>query len=223
MKAMILAAGRGERMRPLTDTLPKPLLPVGGRPLIVHLIEKLARAGLRDIVINHSYLGSAIEHALADGAQYGVRIRYSPESDGPLETGGGIHRALPLLGDVPFLVINGDVWTDYPFEKLLAISIDLAHLVLVDNPSHHPQGDFALREGIVGDDGLPRFTFAGVGVYRPALFAQCQPGRFPLAPLLRQAMKNGHVSGEHHSGYWLDVGTPTRLQELDRLLSRAGN
>lgn len=214
---MILAAGRGERMRPLTDAVPKPLLPVAGRPLVVHLIERLVHAGFNDLVINYSYLGSAIERALADGAAYGAKIRYSAEPEGALETGGGIHRALPLLGD-SFLVINGDVWTDYPLADLARAPVGLAHLVMIDNPSHHPQGDFVLRDGVVSEVGAARLTFAGIGVYRSALFAGCSAGRFPLAPLLRRAMGEGKVSGERYAGRWFDVGTPQRLQELDRLL-----
>lgn len=221
MKAMILAAGRGERMRPLTDHTPKPLLRAGGKPLIVHHIERLAAAGLRDIVINHAHLGERIEAALGDGADLGVRIRYSPEGKA-LETGGGIFRALPLLGPDPFLVVNGDVWTDVDFFALTIAPGDLAHLVLVDNPPHHPQGDFTLCERRVlagGIDGLPRLTFSGIGLYHPELFAGCAPGAFPLAPLLRSAMARGLVSGTHHRGAWIDIGTPERLAELDRALA----
>lgn len=214
---MILAAGRGERMRPLTDNTPKPLLRAGGRTLIEHTIGALADAGFRDVVINHAYLGNAIEAALGDGSRYGVRIHYSPERDGALETGGGIHRALPMLGE-SFAVVNGDIWTDYPFERLKEPA-GLAHLVLIDNPAHHPQGDFVLEGNLVRSEGAGRLTFSGVGVYRAALFTQCKPGRFPLAPLLRGAMANGQVTGEHYNGAWLDVGTPERLRELDILLS----
>lgn len=220
MRAMILAAGRGERMRPLTDRVPKPLLPVGGRPLIEHLIAALVRAGYVELVINHSYLGAAIEQALGDGGRFGARIRYSPEPDGALETGGGIHRALALLGG-EFLVVNGDVWTDYPFERLARGPAGSAHLVLVDNPVHHPQGDFALRNGMVHENAGPRFTYAGIGVFRAALFARCTAGRFALAPLLREAITQGQVSGEHYRGRWIDVGTPERLEALDRLLAHA--
>lgn len=220
MKAMILAAGRGERMRPLTDHTPKPLLPAGGKPLIVHHLERLAAAGLCDIVINHAHLGRQIEAALRDGGAFGVRIRYSPEGKA-LETGGGIFRALPLLGPDPFLVLNGDVWTDIDFAGLQLAPGDLAHLILVDNPPHHPVGDFALHDGRVladGQDGAPRLTFSGVGVYHPGLFAGCTPGAFPLAPLLRSAMARRLVSGSHHRGAWIDIGTPQRLAELDRML-----
>ncbi len=218
MKAMILAAGRGNRMRPLTDQIPKPLLEVGGRPLIQYHLERLAAAGLRDIVINHAHLGEQIEARLGDGGWLGVRIRYSPEPTA-LETGGGIFKALPLLGPEPFLVINGDIWCDLDPASLALAEMDLAHLVLVDNPAHHPGGDFVLREGRVYPEGEPRLTFSGIGIYRPALFADCQPGAFPLAPLLRRAMLAGRVSGRHHAGSWLDIGTPERLTELDRCLS----
>jgi MurNAc alpha-1-phosphate uridylyltransferase len=218
---MILAAGRGERMRPLTDHTPKPLLRAGGKPLIVHHIERLAAAGLRDIVVNHAHLGGQIEATLGDGSALGVHIRYSPEGQA-LETGGGIFRALPLLGPNPFLVVNGDVWTDIDFSALTIAPRDLAHLVLVDNPPHHPQGDFTLRERRVlagGLDGSPRLTFSGIGIYHPKLFTGCMPGAFPLAPLLRSAMAHGLVSGTHHRGAWIDIGTPERLAELDRDLA----
>jgi len=214
---MILAAGRGERMRPLTDETPKPLLPVGGRPLIVWQIERLARAGIRDLVINHAHLGQMIETALGDGAAWGVRIRYSAEGEGrALETGGGIFRALPLLGDGPFLVVNGDIWSDIDLAGLELAEGDLAHLVMVDNPPHHPAGDFHLAGDRLYAEGEPRLTFSGIGVYRRGLFADCQPGAFPLAPLLRTAMHLGRVGGVHHTGQWVDVGTPQRLVEIER-------
>ncbi len=220
MKAMILAAGRGERMRPLTDHTPKPLLPAGGKPLIVHHIERLAAAGLRDIVINHAHLGEQIETALGNGAGLGVNIAYSPEGEGrALETGGGIYKALTLLGPDPFLVINADIWTDLDFANLTLAPGDLAHLVLVDNPPHHPKGDFVLSHGRVLTNGDSRLTFSGIGVYHPALFAGCTPGAFPLAPLLRSAMTRGLVGGSHHRGMWIDIGTPQRLADLDRMLS----
>ena len=218
---MILAAGRGERMRPLTDHTPKPLLPVGGCSLIEHLIAALAAAGVRDLVINTAHLGAQIVAALGDGHRHGVRIAYSPEPDGALETGGGIFQALSLLGDAPFLVVNGDVWTDYPFSHLPRQPATLAHLVLVDNPSHHPDGDFGLEGDRVVTDNAHRLTFAGIGVYSPKLFAGCTPGRFPLAPLLRAAMARGAVTGEHYAGTWSDVGTPARLQAIDAALRRA--
>ena len=218
MKAMILAAGRGNRMRPLTDRIPKPLLEAGGKPLIQYHIERLAAAGIRDLVINHAHLGEQIEAALGDGRTLGVRIRYSPERPA-LETGGGIFRALPLLGPDPFLVINGDVWTDLDPSGLRLAASDLAHLVLVGNPGHHPGGDFALVEGRVALEGDTRLTYSGIGLYSPKLFADCAPGVFPLAPLLRRAILERRVSGVRYPGQWLDIGTPERLAELDRLLS----
>lgn len=218
MKAMILAAGRGERMRPLTDTTPKPLLRAGGRMLIEYHIENLVRAGHCDIVVNHAHLGAQIEAALGDGSRYGARIVYSPEPEGALETGGGILQALPLLGDGPFVVVNGDIWSDLDYRALPHDTDDLAHLVLVDNPAHHPAGDFHLHGARVDGEGLPRLTFSGIGVYRAGLFAGCAPGRFPLAPLLRAAMQRGAVGGVHHTGRWWDIGTPERLARLDELL-----
>lgn len=220
MKAMILAAGRGERMRPLTDHTPKPLLRAGGMALIEYHIHALVRAGFRDIVINHAHLGEQIERALGDGSRYQARLHYSPEGEGrALETGGGIFRALPLLGDEPFVVVNGDIWTDYPFAQLRRMPHGLAHLVLVDNPPHHPRGDFHLAGERVESEGEPKLTFSGIGLYRRALFDGCSDGPFPLAPLLRQAMAQGQVSGEHYRGHWIDVGTPQRLSELDGWLS----
>jgi MurNAc alpha-1-phosphate uridylyltransferase len=226
MKVMILAAGRGERMRPLTDHTPKPLLPVGGKPLIAWHLERLAAAGLRDVVINHAHLGSQIEHALGDGSRWGLSIRYSPEPEGALETAGGIANALPLLGsDEPFLVVNGDIFCDWDAAGAVR-SGDLAHLVLVPNPQHHPQGDFCLSGGRVEvectpstDDDAQTLTFSGIGVYRPQIFAGVARGqKAKLAPLLRAAMAGNQVSGELHRGSWVDVGTPQRLDELDRQL-----
>jgi len=217
MKAMILAAGRGERMRPLTDRMPKPLLRAGDRSLIEHHIHRLSAAGYRDLIVNHAHLGEQIEEALGDGARWGVSIRYSPE-EAPLETGGGIFRALPMVGPEPFLVVNGDIWIDLDFAGLRRPPQGLAHLVLVPNPPHHPTGDFVLHNGLVRSNGGAKLTFSGVGLYRPELFAGCKPGRFALAPLLRQAMTQGQVSGELHPGTWIDVGTPERLQALDRML-----
>ena len=219
---MILAAGRGERMRPLTDTTPKPLLQVGARALIEYHIIALVQAGFPDIVINHAWLGSQIEDFLGDGSRYGARIRYSPEGEKGLETGGGIRRALPLLGDGPFVVVNGDIWTDYPFAHLPHTLPGLAHLVVVPNPDFNPSGDFALRDGIIHNTGGPRYTFSGIGVYDARLFEHCHEARFPLAPLLRQAADAGQVSGECHSGRWSDIGTPGRLAELDHLLTTRG-
>lgn len=218
MNAMILAAGRGERMRPLTDRVPKPLLRAGGKALIEYHIERLAAAGVEFIVVNHAHLGRQIETELGNGARYGVSLRYSAEPPGALETGGGIFKALPLLGDGPFIVVNGDVWTDYPFNALPRDLEGLAHLVLIDNPAHHPHGDFALENGRVREDGAVKLTFSGIGVYRAALFADCAPGAFPLAPLLRTAMCDARVSGEHYHGVWMDIGTPQRLAELDAML-----
>jgi MurNAc alpha-1-phosphate uridylyltransferase len=223
MHAMILAAGKGERMRPLTLSRPKPLLEVGGEALIVHHLRALQRNGYTEVVINLSWLGSQIAAALGDGAAYGVRIAYSEEGPEPLETGGGIFRALPLLGSDSFLVLNGDVWTDYPYEQLrhrLAAG-DLAHLVLVPNPAHNGNGDFVLRDGRMLDDGTgERQTFSGIGIYRKELFDGCVDGAFKLAPLLRTAARAGRVSAESYAGQWLDVGTPERLHELDQRLRR---
>lgn len=215
MKAMILAAGRGERLRPLTDFTPKPLLDAGGRPLIVHHLEALRAAGIREVVINLAHLGEKICAALGDGSAFGLTIAYSREPEGALETGGGILQALSLLGKGPFVVVNGDVWTNYPFSRLPVSPPGLAHLVLVDNPPQHPEGDFALLGERVMSNGTPLLTFSGISVLRPELFAQCAPGRFPLTPLLRQAMAQGQVSGEHYGGAWFDIGTPQRLAWLD--------
>ncbi|RQW19694.1 nucleotidyltransferase family protein [Rhodobacteraceae bacterium CH30] len=227
MRAMILAAGRGERMRPLTDTTPKPLLPVAGLPLIGWHLKRLADAGVHEVVINHAWLGAKIEAALGDGAAYGLSIRYSAEGEQGLETAGGIATALPLLGEAPFMVVNGDVLTDIDFGQLAAQAalLDgktrLAHLVLVSNPAHNSRGDFGLlADGLLAATPEPGagLTFSGIGLYHPALFAATQLGQpAKLAPLLRQAMAHGQVSGEFHQGVWLDVGTPERLAEADRL------
>ncbi|MHB1236155.1 MAG: N-acetylmuramate alpha-1-phosphate uridylyltransferase MurU [Gallionella sp.] len=224
MIAMLLAAGRGERMRPLTDHTPKPLLEVAGKALVVWHIENLVRAGIRDLVINHAHLGAQIETALGDGSRFGAHIRYSSEGKA-LETAGGIAYALPLLGDEPFAVINSDIWCDYDFAWLheradgLKASGDAAHLVLVDNPAHHPNGDFGLRQERVADS-MPMLTFSGIGIYQPSLFNRIPRGNIaPLAPLLHAQISLGKVSGEHHRGLWVDVGTPERLGELDRQLS----
>lgn len=217
MKAMILAAGKGERMRPLTLHTPKPLLKVGDKPLLQWHIEALAAAGLRELVINHAWLGEQIESAFGDGAALGVQIAWSAEGE-PLETGGGIHRALPLLGDGPFVLVNGDVWTRFDFAHLSLPSGKLAHLVLIDNPAHNPHGDFLLTAGDVGNpgDGKTGLTYSGIAVLHPALLAEQPAGAFALAPLLRQAADQGRVSGEHFRGPWIDVGTPERLAEADR-------
>ncbi len=222
MKAMILAAGRGERMRPLTDHRPKPLLPVAGRPLIAHHLEALQAAGIKEVVINTGHLAEQLPAALGEGQRWGLHIAWSPEPPEALETGGGIFQALPLLGTEPFIVINGDVWTDYPLARWVQppfLLAGLAHLVLVDNPPHHAGGDFALgSDGQVSEHGAPRWTFSGLSVLRPELFADCQVGRFPLGPLLRRAMASGQVSGEHYQGHWRDIGTPERLAELNAAL-----
>lgn len=216
MKAMILAAGLGTRMRPLTDHCPKPLLPVAGKPLIVHHLERLAAAGITDIVINVSYRAKQIVEALGDGRRFGVSLTFSHEAT-PLETAGGIRHALPLLGDAPFLLINGDVWCDVALETLPALRDDLAHLVLVDNPGHHAKGDFALDDtGRVRLDGASCLTYAGLALLTPALVAGL-PDDAPakLAPLLREAIVEERVGGTHHRGDWVDVGTPERLEALD--------
>jgi MurNAc alpha-1-phosphate uridylyltransferase len=231
MKALIFAAGLGERMRPLTDRTPKPLLQAGGKPLIVWHLQKLAAIGVREVVINTSWLAEQFPQTLGDGAQWGLRLAYSYEGPTPLETGGGMRHALSLVGEAPFLAVNGDIWTDYDFARLPHEPAGDAHLVLVENPAHNPRGDFALDEdGNVHSDGASRLTFSGVGVYRARLFAHWRsivgdtegahatPPRFKLAPLLRAAMKRGSVSGEHYAGHWTDVGTPERLRELDRQL-----
>jgi N-acetyl-alpha-D-muramate 1-phosphate uridylyltransferase len=216
---MILAAGRGERMRPLTDATPKPLLEAGGKPLITWLIEALARADFRELVINVSHLGARVESALGDGRRWNMRIRYSHELEA-LETAGGIANALPLLGREPFVVVNGDVHTDFDFSTLAPPSGDaLAHLVLIDNPSHHPGGDFALDNGRVALDGPRRYTFSGIGVYHPSLFAEIPAGaKYQLAAVLKPNIAAGRVTGEHFAGRWCDVGTPDRLKALDRAL-----
>ena len=217
MKAMILAAGRGERMRPLTDAIPKVLLEVRGKSLVAWSIEALARAGVREIVINHAHLGHMIEAALRDGRRFGVAIRYSREAEA-LETAGGIAQALPLLGDRPFLVVNGDLFCDFDLSRLVATDLgqNLAHLVLVPNPPHHPQGDFALNGGQVAESGQSKLTYSGMGLYRPDLFSSIRPGsKGQIAPLLRAAMARGQVSGEIHRGVWHDVGTPARLSALN--------
>lgn len=224
MKAMILAAGRGVRMRPLTDTVPKSLLPVGGKPLIAWHLERLARAGFGEAVINHAHLGHLIEAALGDGARFGLTIRYSPEREA-LETAGGIARALPLLGSEPFLVVNADVYSDYDFAALARLDLQerLAHLVLVDNPPQHPRGDFALAAGRVREAGERLLTYSGIGVYAPRLFAGIpREAKVALAPLLRKAIASDRVSGEHYPGRWHDIGTAERLGALDAQLKGGG-
>ena len=222
MKAFILAAGRGERMRPLTDHTPKPLLPAGGKPLIVWHLERLAAAGFKEIVVNHAHLGSQIEAALGDGAQWGLHIQYSPEPPGALETAGGIAAALPLLGNEPFLVVNGDVYCDIDFGRFLKSTAD-AHLVMVPNPAHHNSGDFSLDGArVVYAHGEQTFTYSGIAVFAPAFFAEVKPGSImKLRPLLDAAIAAGTLTGERHTGRWVDVGTPQRLAELDQELRDA--
>lgn len=225
MKAMILAAGRGTRMAPLTDNCPKPLIALAGKPLIVHHIEKLVAAGITDLVINHAYLGHMIEQYLGDGSQYGARIQYSPETEA-LETGGGIFNALPLLGNEPFLLVNGDVWTDWNYAEALALNLgqDLVHLWLVPNPPQHPNGDFGLAAGRVLNPHsqtqpiTPTYTFSGLSLIHPHLFNNCSNGVFPLAPLLRTAMDAQRAGGAVISEHWVDVGTPERLAQLEAQL-----
>lgn len=211
---MVLAAGRGERMRPLTDRTPKPLLTVRGKPLIVYHLEKLARAGVQQVVINLCWLGHQIRSALGDGSRFGLRIVYSDEGAEALETGGGIQRALPWLGREPFLVVNGDVFTDFDFAAVTIAPEALAQLVLVPNPPHVPQGDFALIEGRVRASGAPRLTYSGIGLLRAELFADCGPGRFPLLPLLQRAIALDRLRGQLYRGAWSDVGTAERLAAL---------
>lgn len=226
--ALIFAAGLGERMRPLTDRTPKPLLSVGGKPLIVWHLEKLAAAGVHYVVINTSHLAEQFPDTLGDGSRWGLRIRYAYEGPTPLETGGGMLNALPLLGNAPFIAVNGDIWCDADFAALPSEPAGLAHLLLVDNPPQHPRGDFALdAQGIVHDEGDARLTFSGIGVYRQELLqgwrevignvagTEMQRPRFRLTPLLRAAMANGSISGSHHREKWTDVGTPQRLAQLE--------
>lgn len=225
MNVMILAAGRGERLRPLTDTTPKPLVEVGGKPLVEHHLERLAAAGAFDVVINVSWLGDQVRERLGGGSRWGLNIHYSIEPEGALETAGGIIQALPRLGNAPFLVVNGDVLTDYPFASLLSLEPRYAaHLVLVDNPEHHPRGDFALpddrsRRCRLPEDGDPALTFSGIAVYRPEFFAGLAPGRRPLGPPLKEAIAGGRVTGEHYRGVWMDVGTKARLETARRLVA----
>lgn len=217
MKAMILAAGRGERLRPLTDHTPKPLLPVAGKPLIEYTIDALVTAGFCELVINHAHLGHKLVSALGNGSKYGANIAFSDEGDDPLETAGGIINALPLLGDAPFLVVNGDIATDFPFASLKDKEVSHAHLILIENPPHHQDGDFGLIDNLVSEEAEKHYTFSGIGVYHPRLFEYYQPGKTRLGPLLRTAMKQSLVTGQFYDGFWMDIGTEQRLQELENI------
>jgi len=219
VKAMILAAGRGERMRPLTDSTPKPLLRAGGKSLIEYHIESLRLAGIHQLVINTGWLGEKVRAALGDGSRYGVSIEYSIEPETAYETGGGIHHALSLLSD-PFIVVNGDIWTDYEFSSLIQQPEALAHLVLVDNPPQHQQGDFSIDRGFARSEGENCLTFSGIGCYKKSLFDELEAGSFPLAPILRRYMSLDTVTAEHYTGIWSDVGTPERLSDLDQSLMK---
>jgi MurNAc alpha-1-phosphate uridylyltransferase len=211
---MILAAGRGERLRPLTDEMPKPLVEIAGKPLIEHHLESLAKAGFREVVINQGHLGDMLSEVIGDGRRWGISVHWSDEQPEALETGGGIFKALPLLGGSPFLVVNGDIWTDYDFSRLRAVKCDWAHLVLVPNPPQRPGGDFALPGARVLNTGEPSFTFSGIAVYHPRLFTGCEPGKFSVVPLLRKAVDEQLVTGERHAGVWEDIGTLQRLEEV---------
>ena len=217
---MILAAGRGERLRPLSDRLPKPLLPAGGKPLVAWLLERLARAGVHEVVMNVSHLGEQIEARLGNGAAFGLAIAYSREAQ-PLESAGGIAQARALLGEAPFLLANADVYSDFDLGTLRARALgnNLAHLVLAPNPAHHPGGDFSLADGRAGNAPAPRYTYTGMALIDPALVAPVRAGaKAPLAPLLRAAADAGRLSGELHAGLWRDIGTAERLAEIDQLL-----
>ncbi len=216
MKAMILAAGRGERMRPLTDMIPKPLLPVGGKPLIVHHIERLSEAGFKEIVINLGHLGHLIPKTLGDGSRWGVQLIYSDEQhSGALESLGGIVKALPLLREEPFLLINGDIFCDYPFNPNFDLQNNLAHLVLVPNPPHNKKGDFGLKKSFITNVEQKMFTFSGIGYYHPSMFKNIPEKKAPLAPLLRKLANNKALCGELYTGMWYDIGTPQRLKEIN--------
>jgi len=217
---MILAAGRGERMRPLTDVTPKPLLQAGPHRLIEYHLINLAQAGFTDVIINVAWLGQQIIDELGNGEKYNINISYSNEGDRALETGGGIYKALPLLGDEPFLVVNGDVWTDYPFENLQSFQLkDKAHLVLINNPAHNPTGDFAINNSRLLNDEKDRYTFSGIGVYSKDFFTTSSDGKYSLAPMIRKYIDSNEISGEVYEGRWIDIGTPQRLESLTDLLS----
>jgi MurNAc alpha-1-phosphate uridylyltransferase len=223
VRAMILAAGSGERMRPLTNKIPKPMLEVNNKPLIQYHVENLVQAGIVDIVINHAVYGDQIETYLGDGKAFGAQIVYSAEGDQPMETAGGIVKALSLLGEAPFLTVNADIWTAFPFQQLVNLSGEitshLAHIILVDNPAHNPEGDFSLSENRVLNEGDPMLTFSGISVFTPEFFKGCASGSKPLAPMIRQAASRGQVSGSHYQGQWRDIGSPERLQELRQIYS----
>lgn len=214
MIAMILAAGRGERLRPVTDTLPKALVEVAGKSLLERHLDAVKAAGIRTVVVNLGWLGASIVERIGSGRRFGLEVIYSPEGDNILETGGGIHRALPMLGGAPFLVINADIYTDMPMPAPHLDAGSLAHLVLVPTPDHKSTGDFDLLDGRVQNARDPALTFSGVAVYRPEFFAACSPGRFPLAPMLRSAADKGELAGSLYGGFWEDVGTPARLAAL---------
>jgi MurNAc alpha-1-phosphate uridylyltransferase len=216
MKAMILAAGRGERLRPLTDKHPKPLLPVAGKPLIEYTIERLVSEGFQDLVINIAYLGTQIKETLGNGQRFNAKISYSDEGNNPLETAGGIIRALPLLGDKPFIVVNGDIATDFNFSTLKEQPIDLAHLILVPNPGHHPHGDFAIKNTLITENALPRYTFSGIGLYHPKLFNNQPVSKSALKPLLQTGIQAQGISGELSHDFWLDIGTVERLKQFEQ-------
>lgn len=220
MKVMILAAGRGERMQPLTLHTPKPLLLAGEKRIIEYTIEALVSAGFKDIIINHAHLGEQLPAYLGDGERYQANIRYSPEPNGPYETAGGIINALPLIGSEPFLVVNGDIWTDYPFEQIKHIDMtdQLCHLVLVTNPEHHPTGDFSLDSNQLSEQGTDKYTYSGIGLYHPALFEGYDVENKPLKPFLLDAIKQHKASGEIYFGQWSDIGTVDRLEQLNQQL-----
>jgi len=221
MRAMILAAGRGERMRPLTDNMPKPLIAVNGKPLIEYHLEKLATVGVTDVVINHAWLGQMLVDQLGDGRRWGLNIHFSNEVGAALETAGGIANALPLLGDAPFWVINGDVWTDVDFSSLPQHLSEhkLAHLLLTTNPEHHPSGDFGLVDGEVRADTEIKYTYSGIGLYHPSLFSAIGQQPAPLGPLLRQKIEKNQISGQLLMAQWADIGTPQRLALLESQLA----
>lgn len=214
MRAMILAAGRGERLRPLTDHTPKPLLEVGGQSLISYHLEHLAQAGFREVIINISYLGEQIKTALGDGSAWGLHIQYSAEPEHALDTGGGIQQALQWLGKAPFAVINADVFTDYPLARLRAVKCNYAHLIMVANPAHHPQGDWGVKGGRMDPQLEPRHTFSGISVYNPRFFADSSAGRFSVVPMLVNAALQKQVTAELYTGDWRDIGTLERLETL---------